>query len=236
MNISDCSPGSRETKKNSMDKTQMAIDVFNKYASDYQSKFMNQDLYHDTFDLFCSLIPIKHAAILDVACGPGNITHYLLKKRPDFQVLGTDLAEQMIKLAKANNPSAQFRKMDCREIGRLKNQYQGVVCGFGLPYLSKEEAIQFIQDASFRLIPGGILYLSTMEGDYSKSGLKSSSNCASDQTFTHYHQEDYLREALADANLEIISISRKDFPEKDGTKTTDLVLIARKAKQKNTFK
>jgi 2-polyprenyl-3-methyl-5-hydroxy-6-metoxy-1,4-benzoquinol methylase len=217
-----------------MDKTQRTIDVFNKYASDYQSKFMDPGQYQDTFDLFCSLIPVKHASVLDIACGPGNITRYLLKKRPDFQILGIDLAEQMIALAKTNNPSAQFRKMDCREIGRLKNQYNGIICGFGLPYLSKEEAIQFIADVAFRLIPGGILYLSTMEGDYSKSGLKSSSTCAADQTFTHYHEEDYLRDALTEANLEIISVSRKDFPEKDGTPTTDLILIARKAKQKNS--
>ncbi len=219
-----------------MDKTQKTIDVFNKYASDYQSRFMEPGLYQDSFDLFCSFIPVKHAAILDVACGPGNIAQYLLKKRPDFQILGIDLAEEMIKLAKANNPTAQFRKMDCREISRLKNQYSGIVCGFGLPYLSREEAIQFIQDASFRLLPGGILYLSTMEGASSKSGWKSSSICVTDQTYTNYHEEDYLREALTQANLEIISVSRKDFPEKDGSKTIDLILIARKSKEKSKLR
>ena len=91
-----------------MDKTKMAVNAFDKNAETYQEKFMNLDLYHASFDLFCSKIPNENAKILEIACGPGNITQYLLEKRPDFKILGIDLAPRMLDLARINNPSAVF--------------------------------------------------------------------------------------------------------------------------------
>ncbi|MFK8007357.1 MAG: hypothetical protein AB8H03_13345 [Saprospiraceae bacterium] len=36
-----------------MDQNKIAVDVFNKLAKTYQDKFMNVDLYKDSFDFFC---------------------------------------------------------------------------------------------------------------------------------------------------------------------------------------
>ena len=202
----------------------MAVSVFDKYANEYQAKFMDVGLYHDTFDLFCDNIKKENADILDIACGPGNITQYLLKKRPDFNILGIDLAPNMIHLAKINNPSAEFQLLDGRDIGTLPRKFDAVMCGFCLPYLSKEESVKLISDAASLLKPDGMLYLSTMEDDYSKSGIESSS--AGDQVFMHYHQEDYLTEALVDNGFNIIDVQRKCYPGKNDTITTDLVIIA----------
>ena len=210
-----------------MDKTNAAVSIFNKRAKDYQDKFMSLDLYNDTFDFFCEKISKQNATILELACGPGNITHYLLKKRPDLRILATDLSENMLELAKENNPQAEFQIMDCRDISRLNKKYDGIVCGFALPYLSREEAIGLIKDASEKLNPAGIMYLSTMEGDYTNSGIQKSSD-GKDEMFIHYHQADYLMEALKNNNFETIELQRKDFHQPDGSITTDLVLIALK--------
>lgn len=209
-----------------MDKTQKAVEVFNKCANLYEERFMDFDLYHDTFDLFCDALTKKNAEILELACGPGNITKYLLQKRPDFKILGTDLAPNMIELAQINNPDAKFQLLDCRNFQELNKRFDAILCGFGLPYLTKEEAVQLIKDAARSLHPEGVLYLSTMEDDYSKSGFKTGST--GDQIFMHYHQEDYLSEALIDNGFKIIVLKRKDFPEQNGTLTTDLILIAQK--------
>jgi 2-polyprenyl-3-methyl-5-hydroxy-6-metoxy-1,4-benzoquinol methylase len=209
-----------------MNKTQTAVDIFNKWASAYQGKFMDVGLYADTLDLFCSGITRQDADVLELACGPGNITKYLLNKRPNFNILGTDLAPNMIELAKANNPNAKFQWMDCRDIDKLTKKYNGLMCGFCLPYLSKEEAIKLIGDAAKLLYEEGVLYISTMEDDYNKSGLKKGSK--GDEIFIHYHQADYLTETLEKTGFRIIELKRQDFPEQDGSKTTDLILIAKK--------
>jgi ubiquinone/menaquinone biosynthesis C-methylase UbiE len=213
-----------------IDKTKMAVDVFNKAASEYENKFMDVSLYHDSFDLFCNAISKKNASILELACGPGNITQYLLTKRPDFKILGTDLAPNMIALAKKNNPTAEFQLMDCRDIDQLDNSYDAIVCGFCLPYLSREVSEKLIADASKIIASNGIFYISTMEETVdNQSGLKSSSS-GEYQTYMYYHRADYLLEALENNQFKIISFERQDYPTTDGTKTVDLLIIAEKIK------
>lgn len=206
--------------------SELAVALFDKRAQDYQDKFMALDLYHDTFDRFCAHIPTPNARILELACGPGNITQYLLARRPDFQILGTDLAPKMLELARINNPSAVFELLDCRDIGSLHQTFDGIVLGFGLPYLTKEESIAFIRDAATLLNPDGVLYLSTMEDDYSKSGYKLSSK--GEPLFLHYHQVDYLCEALEANGLVVLHLLRQNYPEQDGSTTIDLILIVHK--------
>lgn len=209
-----------------MNPIKTTTEIFNQYALDYQTKFMDVGLYHSSFDLFCSHTPKAHAQVLEIACGPGNITRYLLEKRPDFKILGIDLAEKMVELAKINNPTAEFVVMDCRDIHLLNQQYDAIMCGFCLPYLSKEDAIKLIKDASDLLSPNGVLYLSTMEDDYNKSSLQTSSS--GDQTFMYFHQADYLVQALEENGFKIISLSRQDYPAKEDAKIIDLLILAGK--------
>jgi len=208
-----------------MDKTNLAVNVFNQCAEMYQERFMDLSMYHETFDAFCNNIKTPHASILELACGPGNITKYLVEKRPDFTILATDLAPNMLELAKINNPNVSFKLLDCKAFNSLNQTFDAIICGFGLPYLSKEEAIQLIADAAKQLHPNGVLYLSTMEDDYSKSGLQTSID-GKHTLFMHYHQADYLTEAMKSNGFELIELKRISYTEPKPT--TDLVLIARK--------
>lgn len=210
-----------------MDKTQKAVEVFNNYANLYEESFMNFDLYNDTFDLFCETIAKENPDVLELACGPGNITKYLLAKRSDFKILGTDLAPKMIELALKNNPLANFQLLDCRDFLQLNKNFDAILCGFGLPYLSENDSIQLIKDAAVCLNKKGVLYISTMEeNEDRKSGYKKGST--GDEIYIYYHQASYLVNALKEFGFKIISEQRKSFPEKDGTYTTDLILIAQK--------
>ncbi len=209
-----------------MDKSKIAVDIFNKHASLYQTKFMDVSLYHSSFDFFCDSIKKQNAEVLELACGPGNITKYLLSKRPDLKTLGTDLAPNMIELAKQNNPSAAFEILDSRKIISLHKTYDAIMCGFCLPYLSKEETIQLIEDAYKILNPGGVIYISTMEDDYSKSGLRKGSQ--GDEIFMHYYLEKDLSEPLIKNGFQINHVSRVKSEMTDGSVVTDLILIAEK--------
>ena len=189
------------------------------------TKFMNVDLYKDSLDLFCDALK-NNASVLELACGPGNITKYLLDKRNDLKIFGIDLAPNMIELAKQNNPTAEFKVMDCREISSLKKNYDAIMCGFCLPYLSKEEAIQLIKNASKLLNEGGIFYISTMEDDNTKSGFKKGSK--GDEIFMNYHEGGYLTKALEENNFKTLNWRRQEFPEADGSITIDLIIISQK--------
>ncbi|MGZ3919765.1 MAG: class I SAM-dependent DNA methyltransferase [Bacteroidia bacterium] len=205
------------------DKNKNAVQIFNKLAKLYESKFMNVNLYGDTFDFFCDNIKKQNAEVLELACGPGNITKYLLNKRSDLKIFGTDLSPNMINLAKTNNPTAEFAIMDCREIGNLNKKYDAIMCGFCLPYLSKEETEKLVADSFSILNTGGLLYLSTMEDDYSKSDYKKGST--GEAIFMHYYPADFLKRVLKENNFRILKEERKNYLMQE-VPTTDLILIA----------
>ena len=206
------------------DRTAQAIAVFDSNAQLYQDKFMDVTLYSESLDVFCNALKKPNAAILELACGPGNVTHYLLSNRPDFEIIGTDLSINMLELAKENNPSASFQLMDCRDLHRIKDRYDGIVAGFCLPYLSQEEAKKLIHDASKILNANGALYISTMEDDYGRSGLQTGSNGS--QVFMHYHQADYLTKFCIDEGFRILHMSRKEYIDHAGRPVKDLLLVA----------
>ncbi len=209
-----------------MDKTKIAVDIFNKLAHSYEEKFMDVSLYHDSFDLFCANIKKQNAEVLELACGPGNITKYLFTKRPDLKILGIDLAPNMLELAKKNNRNSSFQLMNIGEIKSLKKQFDAIMCGFALPYLSKEKAVKLIADAAEILNENGVIYISTMEDEYSKSGWEKGSS--GEEIFMHYHEAEYLVEALEGNGFEILDLRRQDFTKSDGGKMVDLLLLARK--------
>jgi len=207
-----------------MENSKGAAEVFDKLANLYQDKFMDTAMYNETFNQFCDQVIKPGARILELACGPGNITRYLLNRRDDFKILGTDLAPNMLKLARNNNPEAEFKLMDCRDISNLATTYEGIMCGFCLPYLTKPEALQLIKDTKNILTAKGILYISTMENNHNVSGYKTSSS--GNTLFINYHEAEYLTDALKHNGYEVINLERIKYPGKDGTMITDLIIIA----------
>jgi len=205
-----------------MDHNKLAVELFNRRADVYEEKYMDVGLYAGTLDLFCSGVKAK-GRILELACGPGNITMYVLNKRPDLDILATDLAPNMLEIGRKYNPGVEFRLMDCRDVAALQEQFDGVICGFALPYLSKDEAIRLIADISGVLIQGGLFYLSTIEGDYSGSRMQTSSQ--GDQLLMYYHEAGYLTEALRQNGFGSITIARKQM---NADSDTDLIVMAKK--------
>lgn len=209
-----------------MDHYKITFETYNKVANEYQDKFMYMDLYNDTYDYLCGLINKQYSEILEIGCGPGNITKYLLTKRPDFKIEGIDISLNMLKLAKDNNPSANFKQLDCRDISSLNYKYDAIVCGFIMPYLSKDDCAKLIEDCSKLLNPNGFIYFSTMEDDYSKSGFETTSFSGENEVYVYYHEEKYLSQYLEQCNFKLVDLSRKAYPEPDGTFLTDMIFIA----------
>jgi len=201
--------------------------AWNNVAERYQTHFMDLDLYDDTYDAFCNRLEKPGARILEIGCGPGNITRYLLRKRPDFVLLATDVAPNMVELARKNNPTAQCEVLDCRDLNRLDGPFDGIVCGFCLPYLSKEDCARLLRDCSRLLNPGGLLYLSAIEGDYARSGYETSSD-GKTRMYVYLHQADYLLEGLKTNDFVNIDVIRKPYTKSDGSASIHLIILAQK--------
>lgn len=209
-------------KRNHYQKT---FETWDRLANAYQDKFMGVNLYDDTYDLFCEKLKINNATVLEIGCGPGNITRYLLSKRPDFNIEATDVSPSMIALAKQNNPTANCYVLDGRAMDTISKKYDGIVCGFCMPYLSKHDVAKLFKDCALLLQTGGIFYFSAIEGDYRKSGLETSSD-GQHSMYIYYHQANYLEHYLTENNFKLVDIFRKQYLKSDGKTETHIVFIA----------
>ena len=55
-----------------MDSYKETFETWNKIAVLYQDKFMDLDLYDDTYDAFCEQIAKINPTILEIGCGHGE--------------------------------------------------------------------------------------------------------------------------------------------------------------------
>lgn len=204
------------------------FETWNNIASIYEDKFMNLDLYNNTYNIFCNAIHQPNSKILEIGCGPGNITKYLLSKRPDFEILGIDISPNMIKLAKKNNPKASFEFMDCREISMIKTKYDGIISGFCLPYLSHIDSEKFISDAHHLLQENGIFYLSFIEGNPNKS--KYLVNSKGDRVYFYYYDLEQIKNQLLKYSFGDHKIFKVEYKKSDTEREIHTILIAKKFK------
>ena len=209
-----------------MDRYQETFETWNKVASLYQEKFMDLDLYNATYDYICAAIPKENAKLLEIGCGPGNITQYLLSKRPDFTIHGIDIAPNMVALASKNNPNAHFEVMDSRQIGRLQTKFDGIIVGFCLPYLSQADSHALIADASRLLYEGGLLYISFVEGNPAQSGFQAGSS--GNRCYFYYHSLEELQNNLAYTNFSDIKVFHIEYPKTATKNEIHMVLTAKK--------
>jgi cyclopropane fatty-acyl-phospholipid synthase-like methyltransferase len=189
---------------------------------------MDLDLYNATYDFVCASISKENPKLLELGCGPGNITKYLLAKRPDFNILGIDISENMLELAKKNNPKAKFAEMDIRQIDGLNTRFDGLICGFCVPYLSKKDVEKLIRDAHKLLNEDGLIYLSFVEGDPENSGFQTGSN--GDRSYFYFHQAHDLNLQLQKGPFENIKAFSIKYSRSASEVEMHKVLVARKIK------
>ncbi|MFN8281268.1 MAG: class I SAM-dependent methyltransferase [Saprospiraceae bacterium] len=88
-----------------MDPYSLNLNSWNKASSLYRQRFMDPGIYQEGYDTLLNLLNEKHSSLLDVACGPGNISTYLHQRHHFAKIVCTDFAENMLKEL---NPELSF--------------------------------------------------------------------------------------------------------------------------------
>lgn len=208
-----------------MNKDKETLATWNNLARLYEEKFMDLNLYNDTYDLICSPDIRSKAGVLDIGCGPGNIIRYLLAKRPDFQALGIDTSPEMLEIARRHNPTARFLRMDAREISQLQETFDIIISGFCLPYLSPQERKTLISQSGMLLNAIGLIYLSFVEGHSADSVFKES---IGGRVYFQYHELEEVLSDLKNAGFGDIRTYKVKYPKNETETDEHTIIIARK--------
>ena len=78
--------------------------VFGKNAKVYAKKFSDQSAFAKSIQLFCEHLK-STPIILELGCGPGNLSAYILEKVNPASYTGIDVASEMIDLFQKRFPN-----------------------------------------------------------------------------------------------------------------------------------
>jgi SAM-dependent methyltransferase len=103
--------------------------------------------------------------VLDVGCGPGR--HALALAARDIEVVGVDISQTFIDLARANDTTARFERADARDL-RFRDEFDAVISlcqgGFGLsggvPGAPVDDDLRILRGMARAAKPGGVVAVS----------------------------------------------------------------------------
>lgn len=93
--------------------------------------------------------------VIDLGCGPGNLTHLLLERWPDAQVTGLDASPEMIAKAERDVPGIDFRVDDLRAWAATDETVDVLVSNATLQWLP--DHLELLPRLVERVRPGGWL-------------------------------------------------------------------------------
>ena len=198
-------------------KNNIAIDTYNEIAQEYEKEFGND--YSDTpyIDIFLNYLDGKK--VLDIGCGVGNLTKYILDK--GFNVDGIDLSEEMLNIAKSKYDNINFLQMNMKDI-ILDKKYDGIMLAYSLFHSTKQEVLEVLPKYYSLLNNNGkrLLILQSGKGEQVideplKNGLK---------MFINYYSLEEIREVLEDNNFKILYTDLKK-PESEFELGNEKIII-----------
>jgi ubiquinone/menaquinone biosynthesis C-methylase UbiE len=210
-----------------MDPYEETIATWNKIAPIYEDKFMKLAYYDETYDAFCASLASENAQILEIGCGPGNITQKVVQLKPKVQILATDVSPNMVEIAKKNNPTAEIKVLDARNISKLTTRFDGIIIGFCIPYLNESDCKKLLFDCANLLENKGILYVSFVAGDPEKSGFKTGSS--GDRAYFYYHKLEFIKSLLLSNGFNLVNFWEIFYPINPSESEVHTVLLLRKS-------
>jgi 2-polyprenyl-3-methyl-5-hydroxy-6-metoxy-1,4-benzoquinol methylase len=140
-------------------------DTYNKIAKDWHADHQTDDWWVAGTDKFISLLK-PGSRVLDVGCAGGFKSKYLTAR--GMKVVGIDIAENFIEIAKREVPSGDFLVLGMEDIKTMKYEFDAIFMQASLLHIPRAQAGGVIKDAVTRLKKGGLLYVAVKEAQTDK--------------------------------------------------------------------
>ena len=178
--------------------------AYNLIAKDWHADHQNDDWWIEGVNKFISLLR-PGDAVLDVGCAGGWKMKYLTDK--GLNVVGVDISESMITIAKETVPQAKFFVADMRNLKDVPGQFSGVFASAVLLHIPKKEISNVLKQVKSKLQPKGYFYLAVKEvrpGNPEEEVVTENDYGYSYSRFFSYFATDEIERYLKDAGMEIV--------------------------------
>jgi ubiquinone/menaquinone biosynthesis C-methylase UbiE len=129
------------------------MEVFDQLAEKYQGEHSHNPFQAALVEKISSLVPAG-SPVLDLGCGTGVPTAKILAES-DHRVVGVDISEGMLRLAREQVPAAEFRHADFKDLPDDFGSFDAVTAFFSLLMLSKADIEKTLTKVARWLKPGG---------------------------------------------------------------------------------
>ena len=201
------------------------IDLYTKYAEQFDSRIGSLTQYHQSYTDFVKMAE-NTETLLDLACGPGNVSAFLQKLIPAVSITCVDFSGKMLELAEAKIANGTFYKSDILDIRIPPKKYGMIVCAFGLPYIAGLQVGTFVSELNRFAGTGTTVYISCMQGD--RSQYETMSFAKDEQVLVHYHSKESILDNFEKQGFVLLDYREQDYIEMDGAVTVDMIFILRK--------
>lgn len=132
------------------------IETYDSIAGRYADRYDSDSSDNNLLDIFIKQIENPTARVLDLGSGTGRTSAYINGKRPEYSLLGIDLSDGMLEIARKNFPSLEFQKNDIKTFDMPGESFDAVIAQSSLFHLDKEELARLARKIHSALKPGGV--------------------------------------------------------------------------------
>lgn len=205
-----------------IDKSLDSVRVYDLIAEDYAAEFSKPSIMMDDF---LSLLP-SGVKLVDIGCGHGIDCANAHSK--GFDIIGIDLSEQMLSIARRNHLNIDFQLADMRKLNLPHREFDGVISSCSLIHVPKDEVPKTLRQIADLLKKGGLLYLWMLSSPKSQELFVNEPLRPGEKTFVNVVSINEINSLLNDADFEVIQQHESEQTEEGELGFANLVIFARK--------
>lgn len=179
-------------------------ETYNQIAADWHQDHMKDDWWIKETNKFISFLK-PDDLVLDVGCAGGLKSKYFIQNK--LRVVGIDISEKMIEIAKRETPTGIFFALSLEDIGKLDYSFEAIFMQAVLLHVPKKEALARLREVMTKLKPGGYLYIAVKESHV--KGVEEEIKTEDDygyeyKRFFSYFTRSEIEKYIIDLGLEIV--------------------------------
>ena len=180
-------------------------ETYNRIAASWHAAHANDDWWIEGTNSFAQLLQ-PGASVLDIGCGSGMKCKYFCDR--GFKVLGIDISDAMIEIAKREAPRAEFKLLSMADLDSIPDTFDAVFAQASLLHIPKKDAGDVVMKMARRVAKDGLLYIAVKEA---REGMPDEQIMTENdygydyERFFSFFTMDELEEYLRNASLEVVS-------------------------------